>query len=83
VTSLFEHFFDTSVGEKQVASSYRTISGRIGLPPHHIFFLSDAERELDAAGLTGFRTTHIVRPGTDASTRHSIHPDFTNLLIEG
>jgi enolase-phosphatase E1 len=83
VTSLFEHFFDTSVGEKQAASSYRTISGRIGLSPHHIFFLSDAERELDAAGLTGFRTTHIVRPGTDASTRHPIHPDFTNLLIEG
>jgi enolase-phosphatase E1 len=82
VTSLFEHFFDTSVGEKQAASSYRTISGRIGLPPHHIFFLSDAERELDAAGLTGFRTTHIVRPGTDASTRHPIHPDFTYLFLE-
>jgi len=83
VTSLFEHFFDTSVGEKQAASSYRTISERIGLPPHHIFFLSDAERELDAAGLTGFRTAHIVRPGTDASTRHPVHPDFTDLLTEG
>jgi len=26
VTSLLEHFFDTSVGEKKTASSYRTIS---------------------------------------------------------
>jgi enolase-phosphatase E1 len=83
VTSLFEHFFDTGVGEKKTASSYHTISEQIGLPPHHILFLSDTERELDAAALTGFRTAHIVRPGTDAGTRHPIHPDLTSLLIEG
>ena len=83
VTSLFEHFFDTSVGEKKTASSYRTISEQIGLPPRHILFLSDAESELDAAALAGFRTTHIVRPGTDASTRHPTHPDLTHLLLEG
>jgi enolase-phosphatase E1 len=83
VTSLFEHFFDTSVGEKKTASSYRTISEQIGLPPHYILFLSDAEPELDAAALAGFRTAHIVRPGTDASTRHPTHPDFTYLFLEG
>jgi enolase-phosphatase E1 len=82
VTSLFEHFFDTSVGEKKTASSYRTISDHIGLPPHHILFLSDMERELDAAALTGFRTVHIVRPGTDASTRHSVHPNLSYLLTD-
>jgi enolase-phosphatase E1 len=83
VTPLFEHFFDTSVGEKKIASSYRTISEQIGLQPPHILFLSDMERELDAAALTGFKTAHIVRPGTDASTRHPIHPDLTSLLVEG
>src|SRR5512141_726370 len=83
VTSLFEHFFDTSIGEKKTASSYHTISEQIGLPPPHIVFLSDTERELDAAALIGFRTAHIVRPGTDAGTRHPIHPDLTSLLIEG
>ena len=83
VTSLFEHFFDTSVGEKKAASSYSTISEQIGLPPHHILFLSDTERELDAAAATGFRTTHIVRPGTNGGTRHPIHHDFTALPIEG
>jgi enolase-phosphatase E1 len=81
VTSLFEHFFDTSVGEKKTASSYLTISEQIGLPPHHIRFLSDVERELDAAALAGYRTVHIVRPGTDASTRHPTHPDLTHLLL--
>ena len=81
VTSLYEHFFDTSVGEKKTASSYRTISEQIGLPPHHILFLSDAEREPDAAALAGFMTAHIVRPGTDASTRHPTHPDLNRLLL--
>ena len=83
VTSLFEHFFDTSVGEKKTASSYRTICDQIGLPPRHILFLSDAERELDAAASAGFRTAHIVRPGTDAGTRHPVHPDLAHLLLEG
>ena len=83
VTSLFEHYFDTSVGEKKAASSYHTISERIGLPPGHILFLSDAEAELDAAASTGFRTAHVVRPGTNASTRHPTHPDLTRLLLEG
>ena len=83
VTSMFEHYFDTRVGEKKTASSYRTISEQIGLSPDFILFLSDAEAELDAAALTGFRTAHIVRPGTDPSTRHPAHHDFTHLLSEG
>ena len=83
VTAMFEHFFDTSVGEKKVASSYRTISDQIGLPPHDILFLSDVEGELDAAALTGFGTAHIVRPGTDASTRHLVRTDLAHLLSEG
>jgi enolase-phosphatase E1 len=76
---LFEHFFDTTVGEKKTSSSYRKISDQIDLPPPDILFLSDAELELDAAASIGFRTAHIVRPGTDASTRHPIHPDLTLL----
>jgi enolase-phosphatase E1 len=83
VTSLFDHFFDTSVGEKKTASSYRTISDQIGLPPQHILFLSDEEGELDAAASAGFRTAHIVRPGTNAGTRHLVHPDLAHLLLEG
>ena len=83
VTSLLEHFFDTSVGEKKTAPSYRTISEQIGLPPQHILFLSDAERGLDAAASAGFRTAHIVRPGTNASACHPVHPDLGHLLLEG
>ena len=83
MTSMFEHYFDTRVGEKKTASSYRMISEQIGLSPDFILFLSDVEAELDAAALTGCKTAHIVRPGTDASTRHPTHHDFTHLLSEG
>jgi enolase-phosphatase E1 len=83
VTSLFEHYFDTSIGEKTSASSYCTISEQIGLPPDHILFLSDTEAELGAAALTGFRTAHVVRPGTNAGTRHPTYSDLTGLLLEG
>jgi len=81
VTFFFEHFFDTRVGEKKTSSSYRKISEQIGLPPSLILFLSDAELELDAAASIGFRTAHIVRPGTDAGTRHPIHPHLTHLPL--
>jgi enolase-phosphatase E1 len=83
LTSLFEHFFDTSVGGKKAASSYRRISEQIGLPSHDILFLSDAEHELDAAELAGFRVAHIVRPGTDPSPFHHTHHNLTQLLYEG
>ena len=68
VTPLFEHFFDTRIGEKKTSSSYHRISEQIGLQPPDILFLSDAGLELDAAASIGFRTAHIVRPGTDTST---------------
>jgi enolase-phosphatase E1 len=83
VTSLFERFFDTGVGEKKTASSYRTISEQINLAPQHILFLSDSELELDAAASVEFRTAHIVRPGTRASSSHPVHPDLTRLLLGG
>jgi enolase-phosphatase E1 len=81
VTSLFEHFFDATIGDKKTPSSYRKISEQIGLPPPDVLFLSDVELELDAAASRGFRTAHIVRPGTDAGTRHPIHHDLTHLPL--
>ena len=76
VTSLFEHFFDTTVGEKKTSSSYRKICEQISQAPPDVLFLSDAELELDAAASIGLRTAHIVRPGTDASARHPVHTDL-------
>lgn len=78
LTSLFDGFFDTEVGAKRETNSYRTIAGRLGLPPEEILFLSDIEAELDAAAEAGLRCCQLVRSedGTVASTRHPVASDF-------
>lgn len=65
LTSLFSHFFDTSMGSKLEAASYGRIADRLGFPPTDVLFLSDAVPELDAAAAAGFLVTQVVRPGTD------------------
>ncbi len=76
---LFQAFFDTRVGAKREAESYRRIAGQLRLAPAAILFLSDVEAELDAAREAGFLSFQLVRApdGTLASARHPHGPDFT------
>jgi enolase-phosphatase E1 len=53
--------FDTSVGPKVAAESYRRIAGAIGAAPREILFVSDVTRELDAAREAGLDTRLCVR----------------------
>jgi len=62
LTPLFSGYFDTEVGGKRDAASYRRIAGAIALPAERILFLSDIVEELDAAQLAGMKTTQLVRP---------------------
>ena len=61
LTPLFDAFFDTEVGHKREAGSYRTISGRLETPPGDVVFLSDVVEELDAAREAGMRTVLLDR----------------------
>lgn len=72
LTGLFSSFFDTGVGAKTEAASYRRIACFLDLRPQEVHFLSDSEPELDAAAASGLPTTQVVRPGTQPGTRHSI-----------
>ncbi len=63
LTVLLDGFFDTSVGPKTEAKSYRRIAQSIGLEPTGIVFLSDAVKELGAARHAGFQTVLCIRPG--------------------
>lgn len=63
LTPLFSGYFDTRIGGKREATSYRAIAGEIGLPPDEILFLSDVKDELDAARAAGMETTWLVRGG--------------------
>jgi enolase-phosphatase E1 len=58
---LFDGFFDTEVGHKREAGSYRQIAKRLGRPPADIVFLSDVVEELDAAREAGMRTVLLDR----------------------
>ncbi len=61
LTPLFSGWFDTEMGGKREADSYRRIAGAIGLPAPEILFLSDIVEELDAAREAGLSTVLVDR----------------------
>ena len=63
LTPLFSGYFDTTLGSKRAAESYRKIAAAIGMAPADILFLSDIEEELDAAQVAGMRVRWLVRDG--------------------
>jgi enolase-phosphatase E1 len=82
LTPLFAGFFDTAVGGKKEAASYRAIAGRIGLAPEEILFLSDAEAELAAAAEAGFAVTLLARGGVPAEAAFPVATSFATILPE-
>jgi enolase-phosphatase E1 len=61
LTPLFSAFFDTEVGNKRDADSYRLIADQLDRSPGDIVFLSDVVAELDAARDAGMRTVLLDR----------------------
>jgi len=61
LTSLISGWFDTEVGGKREAASYRAIAEAIGIPAGEILFLSDVVQELDAAREAGMQTRLVDR----------------------
>ena len=82
LTPLFSGYYDTRVGAKLEAASYRHIAGDIGLEPSAILFLSDVERELDAAREAGMRTCQLVRDGDcDVRAAHRQVSSFAEVTL--
>ena len=63
LTPFISHYFDTGVGKKGEAGSYRRIAEAIELQPGEILFISDVVNELAAARETGMKTVLSLRPG--------------------
>ncbi|WFP49408.1 acireductone synthase [Methylomonas sp. EFPC3] len=77
LTPLFSGYFDTRIGGKREAESYRKIAEELALPAAQILFLSDIKEELDAARAAGFATRWLVRDQTaDAGADHPQAADF-------
>jgi len=62
LTPRFSGYFDTQIGAKRDAGSYRRIAESLALPAADILFLSDITEELDAAQTAGLRTLQVARP---------------------
>lgn len=79
-----EGHYDTRIGGKRDAASYRRIAHDIQLPPDRVIFVSDVVEELVAARQAGMQAALSMRPGNgplatpfDGPTVHS----FTELSI--
>lgn len=59
---MFAGYFDTTIGPKQEADSYRNLAAGVALAPQDMLFISDTEAELDAAREAGMHTLRVVRP---------------------
>jgi enolase-phosphatase E1 len=82
LTPLFSGYFDTEIGAKRDADSYRRIAEAIETPPGQILFLSDIAAELDAAAAAGFQTVQLLRPpAVVAENRHKQVHDFTQISV--
>ena len=63
--------FDTGVGAKGEAGSYRRIVETLGVAAARILFVSDVVKELDAAREAGLRTLLCVRPPASVPTSNT------------
>ncbi len=82
LTPLFSGYFDTTIGAKREADSYRRIAEAIAIPAMEILFLSDIEQELDAAAHVGMQTRLLLRsPSKDPLGKHKICHDFDDISI--
>jgi enolase-phosphatase E1 len=63
MTRWIQQFFDTTVGPKRSAESYRRIASHLGCDPARVLFISDVAAELDAAREAGCDTRLCIRRG--------------------
>jgi enolase-phosphatase E1 len=61
LSPLFSGWFDTAIGGKRDAASYRNLVAQLGRPAGEIVFLSDVVEELDAAREAGMDTVLLDR----------------------
>jgi enolase-phosphatase E1 len=63
LTRFIDDYFDTNVGKKGEAESYRRIAEKMKLPAGAILFVSDVIEELNAASEAGMKTLLSIREG--------------------
>ncbi len=78
LTNYIHRYFDTTIGHKIEAESYRRIAEELRLPATEIVFISDVIAELDAARAAGMKTILSLRPGNKPVESPANHPAATS-----
>jgi enolase-phosphatase E1 len=73
LTDFLNGYFDTNIGPKTSAESYRRIATEIHLAASEVLFVSDVVTELDAASGAGMKTLLSVRPGNPPQPKDHAH----------
>jgi len=63
LTKFIDQYFDTNVGKKADAASYRRIAETLSVRAEEVLFISDVVAELDAANEAGMQPLLSIRPG--------------------
>lgn len=72
-------FFDTTVGPKRAAASYKAIAAHMRVEPSRILFVSDVMAEIKAATEAGCQVALILRPGNPPQDGIGTTPTITDL----
>ncbi|HJT28172.1 MAG TPA: acireductone synthase [Pyrinomonadaceae bacterium] len=80
LTPFIDSYFDTKVGKKGEAESYRKIAEAMGLEPQQILFISDVVSELDAASEAGMKTLLSIRPGNATAEEYPSIRSFDEIV---
>lgn len=73
LTPFISNYFDTNIGGKKEADSYRKIAEELDHEPENMLFVSDILAELDAARTSGLQTALSIRPGNAQPDEDPIH----------
>ncbi|KAJ2743503.1 enolase-phosphatase E1 [Coemansia sp. BCRC 34301] len=76
--------YDTKVGPKTDATSYKNIADNIGIKPAQILFVSDNVLEIQAADAAGLQTVVSIRPGNapiDIDCKFQKTTDFMSIPL--
>ena len=76
LTRFIDGYFDTNVGKKGEAESYRRIAEKMNLPTAHILFVSDVIDELNAADEAGMKTLLSIREGNAPQDNVKRYPEI-------
>lgn len=76
LTSFINNYFDTSVGKKGEAESYRRIAESLGASPQELLFVSDIVAELAAARQAAMNAVLSIRPGNQPQEHADQYPSI-------